>query len=95
MKTKADGIPKAFEQYKQQEIDLILSLPPTHKNVKNLAKSLGRTQDAIYTIYHLAYSGKWLKQSIIGCTDNADNVVTKIAKTKEKYGMFIGHEIKK
>ena len=95
MKTKADGIPKAFEHYKQQEIDLILALTPTRMNVKNLATSLGRTKDAIYTIYHLAYSGKWLKQSIKGCTDNADNVVTKIAKTKEKYGIFIGHEIKK
>ena len=95
MKTKAKGIPKAFEPYKQEEVDLILSVVPTHNNVKNLAKSLERSKEAIYTIFHLAYSGKWLKNSLNEMNDSADNIVTKIAKSKKKCGLFIGHEIRK
>lgn len=92
MKTKRDGIPRAFEPYKQKEVDLILSMVPTHANVKNLAESLGRTKDAIYTVYNLAYSGKWLKDFLGGMEKHQDNVVTKIARTKKKSGIFIGHK---
>ncbi len=92
MKTKKDGVPNAFSPYKQEEINLILSLPPTHTNVKNLAKSLGRSDEAIYTIYHLTYSGNFLKKMLQGMTDSQNNVVTKIANAKKKYGIFIGHE---
>ena len=94
MKTKKDGIPNAFNPYKQEEVNLILTLAPTHANVKNLAKSLGRTTDAIYTIYHMAYSGRWLKDTLNDMTDSQDNVVTKIARAKKKLGVFIGHEVK-
>ena len=92
MKTKADGVPKAFERYTKEEIELILSLTPTYGNVKNLAKSLGRTEDAIETIYHFAYSGKWLKQSLKALEPQQSNVVTKVAAAKKKLGIFIGHE---
>jgi hypothetical protein len=91
MKTKKDGIPHAFTPYKQEEINLILGLPPTHANVKNLAKSLGRTTDAIYTVYRLAYSPRWLKELLNDMKDSQDNVVTKIARAKKKLGIFIGH----
>ena len=94
MRTKRDGIPRAFEPYSQQEMDLILSLVPTHANVKNIAKSLGRSQDAIYTVYHYAYSGRWLKRDLAEMGEHQDNVLTKIAKAKKKYGIFIGHEPK-
>lgn len=93
MKTKADGIPRAFEPYKQREIDLILSTVPTHTNVKNLAESLGRTQDAIYTVYNLAYSSKWLGKLLKGIKEDQDNVVTKVARAKKQIGLFIGHEV--
>jgi len=92
MKTKADGVPKAFERYTKEEIELILSLTPTYSNVNNLAKSLGRTEDAIYTIYSLAYSGKWLKQMLSGLGPHQNNVATKVAAAKKKLGIFIGHE---
>ena len=91
MKTKANGIPRAFEPYKQKEIDLILSMVPTHTNVKNLAESLGRTQDAIYTVYHIVYSGKWLKDILRGMQKHQHNVATRVAYTKKKHGIFIGH----
>ena len=92
MKTKADGVPKAFERYSNQEIELILTLPPTYKNVKNLAKALGRTEDAIFTIYYMAYSGKWLKSMSKEMQPYQDNVVTKVTAAKKKLGIFIGHE---
>lgn len=91
MKTKKDGIPNAFNPYKQEEVNLILTLAPTHANVKNLAKSLGRSTDAIYTVCHLAYSGRWLKDSLNATGDSQDNVVTKVARAKKKLGIFIGH----
>jgi len=92
LKTKKDGIPKAFTPYKQEEVNLILTLVPTHGNVKNLAKSLGRSTDAIYTIYHLAYSGRWLKDTLNGMGDSQENIATKIARAKKKLGIFIGHK---
>jgi len=91
MKTKKDGIPRAFSPYKQEEINLILTLAPTHGNVKNLAKSLGRTTDAIYTVYRLAYSPRWLKDLLNNMKDSQDNVVTKIARAKKRLGIFVGH----
>ena len=94
MKTKRDGIPRAFEPYRQKEIDLILSMVPTHANVKNLAESLGRTQDAIYTVYNIAYSGNWLKSLLQSMKANQDNVVTKVARAKKEIGIFIGHEVR-
>ena len=92
MKTKASGVPKAFEPYLQKEIDLILSLVPNKTNTANLAKSLGRTFPAIAMVYHWAYSGKMLKNALAGMKDTQDNVVTKIAKAKRKLGIYIGHE---
>lgn len=92
MKKKSDGVARAFERYSQQEVDLILSLVPTHTNVKNLAKSLGRTPDAIYVVYNYAYSGRWLKRDLADMAEYQNNVLTKIAKAKKKSGIFIGHE---
>jgi hypothetical protein len=92
VKTKADGVPKAFEPYKQREIDLILSLTPTYLNVRNLSVSLGRSQEAITTIFSMAYSGKWLKGLLGATNENTDNVVTKIAHAKKRLGIFVGHE---
>ncbi len=91
MKTKSDGIARAFERYPQQEVNLILSLVPTHANVKNLAKSLGRTENAIYMVYKYAYSGNWLKRDLSEMDEHQNNLLTKIAKAKKKYGVFIGH----
>lgn len=92
MKTKANGITKAFDPYKQREIDLILSLTPTYANVRNLSVSLGRSPEAITTVYSMAYSGKWLKGMLGQMEESQDNVVTKIAHAKKKLGIFIGHE---
>ena len=92
MKKKSNGVARAFERYSQQEVNLILSLVLTHTNVRNLAKSLGRTPEAISMVYHYAYSGKWLKRDLAEMEEHQNNVLTKIAKAKTKYGIFIGHE---
>lgn len=91
MRTKKDGPPRAFDPYRREEIELVLSLVPTRANVRNLAKSLGRSDDAIYTLYQLAYSGKWLKSQLARFGTHQDNVMTKIAAAKKKLGMFVGH----
>jgi hypothetical protein len=90
MKTKAHGIPKAFDPYSQEEITLILTLPPTNQSIRILAKSLGRSEEAIKAIYKLAYSGKWLKNSVarIG---GRHNVFDKIGAAKKELGIVIGH----
>ena len=92
MKTKNDGVRRAFEPYSQKEINLILSLVPTYENVKNLANSLGRSEEAISFIYQYAYSGKWMKEGVADQEVNRNNVFTKIAKAKQKAGIFIGFE---
>ena len=92
MKTKANGVAKAFEPYLQKEIDLILSLVPNYTNTNNLAKSLRRSFDAIEMIYAWAYSGRMLKNALANMKDTQDNVVTKVAKAKKKLGIYIGHE---
>jgi len=43
-------------------------------------------------IYHMAYSGKMLKESLAEMEESQDNIVTKIAKAKAKFGIYIGHE---
>jgi hypothetical protein len=94
MRKRSEKLPRAFARYSQQEVDLILSLVPTYANVRNLAKSLGRSEDAIYVVYHYAYSGKWLKRDLGEMEKHQDNIVTKIGKSKKKIGIFIGHEPK-
>lgn len=92
MKTKSARAPKAFEPYTREEIQLILSLTPTYGNVKNLAKSLGRTNEAIQFIYKLAYSRRWLKEWLEALGPHQDDVATKIAVAKKRLGIFVGYE---
>jgi len=92
MRTKSASIPKAFDPYTQKEIDLILSLVPNKRNTQNLAKSLGRSFDAIAMVYIWAYSGRMLKNALANMKDTQDNVVTKVASAKKRLGIYIGHE---
>jgi hypothetical protein len=93
MKTKEDGFPRAFKPYLQEEVNLILSLVPTHTNVKNLAESLGRTPEAIEMVYRYAYSGKWLKRDLaIANEEGRNNILTKTGNAKKMLGILIGHE---
>ena len=91
MKTKSDGEANAGQPYTQDEVDLILSILPTHENVARIASSLGRTREAIYFIYLNAYSGQWLKSQLAQTNEKQDNVFTKIGKAKSKVGLAIGH----
>jgi len=69
--------------YREGELDLILSLPPTKENIKRLANSLGRSEDAIKIVYRIAYRpnepfGK-----------NADIQVKKIIIAKKRAGFVL------
>lgn len=94
MKTKKDGPPRAFDRYYDEEIELILSVTPTYANVRILAKSLGRSEEAIWTIYELAYSRKWLKGQLKRFGPDQDNVMTKISRAKKKIGIIVGYKPK-
>ena len=41
--------------YKEGELEIILSLVPTNKNIEWLAKLLDRTEEAIRIVYRIAY----------------------------------------
>jgi hypothetical protein len=94
MRIKIRRPKRRMETYAQAEVDLILSLPPTQRNLLNLAVSLERSKNAIAVVYQLAYSGNWLKKTLKGTTDRNDNVHTKIANAKRRLGIFIGHRPK-
>lgn len=87
---------KANEPYSDAEVELMLSMVPSHHAVGLLAQTLCRSRGAIMMIYQLAYSGNWLKQQIAGndgCPDR-DNVHLKIGRAKKKLGIFVGHRPK-
>ncbi len=94
MKTKDEITPRAFERYSTEEVELILSLIPTRRNVKNLATALGRSEDAIETVFEIAYSGKWLKKELEEAGPNQDDVMTKVGGVKKNLGIFVGHRPK-
>ena len=93
MKTKADGYPHAGDPYRQEEINLILSLIPTHTNIKYLAKSLGRSEEAIETIYLKAYRDIWLRESILDAR-SMEAAVILIANAKKELGLVVGYNVK-
>lgn len=87
---------RANDVYSDAEVELILSMVPTHQTASILAQTLQRSRGAIMMIYQLAYSGSWLKQNIegnVGCPDR-DNVHMKIGRAKKKLGIFVGHRPK-
>lgn len=84
----------ANEEYSEPEIELILSQLPTHANAVKLAVVLKRSVKAIMLIYSIAYSGKMLKQSLVGNGPDNNNVIVRIARVKRKLGIFIGHKPK-
>ncbi|GEM_PF-3567552 len=92
MKTAAKGRESAFKPYTQYEVNLILSLVPNKANTLLLSKSLHRSSEAISMVYHIAYSGKWLKNALADMNDTQNNINTKIAAAKKKYGIYVGHE---
>ncbi len=87
---------RANEPYTDSEVELILSKVPTAQNVALLARVLKRTRAAISTIYALAYSGNWLKQTLEANngTVGRSNVHMRIASVKNRLGIIIGHQPK-
>jgi hypothetical protein len=84
----------AGTKYTRDQVRLILSQVPTHDNAKLLARALGRTTEAIRLIQNLAYSGKWLKETLSnpGCQDpEAENIHKLVGEVKKELGIAIGH----
>ena len=84
---------RANEPYSESEVELILSSLPTYQNARVLGESLQRSAAAIMTVFKLAYSGKWLKQTLEAKADAVDpqNVHTRIGRVKKKLGIVVGH----
>lgn len=81
-------------KYSHDEVKLILSVLPTIANAKMLAHSLERTTNAIRFIHNMAYSGKWLKDTLAnkGCQDpGAENIHKLVGIVKKELGISIGH----
>jgi hypothetical protein len=45
----------ASREYREGELELILSLAPTAENLQRLAKVLGRSESALQLVYRAAY----------------------------------------
>ena len=71
--------------YKEGELEVILSLPPTTENIRWLSKLLDRSEGAIEIVYKIAYEhGPFGKRSTIQ--------EKKIIDAKERVGIKIGRK---
>jgi hypothetical protein len=71
--------------YRLGELEVILSLAPTAKNVKLLSELLDRTEEAIEIVFKLAF-----EHGCFGRT--ADIQRGKILKAKKRVGIILGHK---
>lgn len=56
--------PRTNKPYRDGELEVILSLAPTHTNIKWLSVLLERTEEAIEIVYKIAFEhGPFAKQS--------------------------------
>jgi len=71
------------KEYKEGELDLILSLPPTDPHIKLLSKVLERSENAIQIVYKIAF-----EQGPFG--KDAGVQVRKIQAAKKRVGIKVG-----
>lgn len=73
------------EPYKDGELEVILSLTPTSKNIALLSALLDRSKSAIEIVYHIAYgTGPF--------GDTAGIQAAKVLKAKKAVGISIGRK---
>lgn len=71
--------------YKEGELEVILSLPPTTQNIRWLRKLLERTEKSIQIVYKIAFErGLFGKDSVIQ--------EKKIIEAKERIGLDVGRK---
>lgn len=71
--------------YREGELEVILSLPPTSENIKWLSILLERSEEAIEVVYKIAFGhGPFGK--------NADIQERKIIEAKERVAISIGRK---
>ena len=73
------------KEYKEGELEVILSLPPTKQNIHWLSKLLERSEQSIQIVYKIAFEhGPFGKDS--GIQEK------KIIEAKERIGLEIGRK---
>jgi hypothetical protein len=73
------------KEYREGELEIILSLPPTKNNIKWLCSALGRSKSAIEIVYRLAFGHGPFGKS-------AKAINTKILEAKKRVGIAIGRK---
>lgn len=71
------------QQYKDGELETILSMAPTKQNIQFLSELLGRSAEAIEIVYKLAFEHGSFGR-------DADAQKTKILEAKKRVGISIG-----
>lgn len=71
--------------YKSGELEVILSLVPTEKNIQHLSELLDRSEEAIKIVYRIAY-----EHGPFG--ERADIQEKKVIQAKTRVGIAIGRK---
>jgi len=74
----------ASHDYREGELELILSLAPTSENIQRLAKVLGRSESALQLVYRAAFGHGSFPQG------KAFN--RKVLAAKKKLGIALGRK---
>jgi hypothetical protein len=76
---------RTVKPYRDGELEVILSLPPTAANIRWLSSALGRSESAIRVVYRFAFGhGSFGKQ--------AKSMDTKVLAAKKRVGIGIGRK---
>ena len=78
-------VDRTGKNYKDGELEIILSLAPTSSNIKWLSTLLERSEDAIKIVYKIAF-----EYGPFG--ENADIQEKKIIEAKERVGICLGRK---
>lgn len=71
--------------YREGELEIILSLPPTSNNIQWLSSALGRSRNAIEVVYRFAFGhGSFGKE--------AKSMDSKVLAAKKRVGIAIGRK---
>lgn len=83
--SKSKIIPKrANKPYKEGELEVMLSLPPTAANVRWLSTLLDRSEDAIKIVYRIAFDHGRFGQGAA--------IQRKVLEAKRRLGICIGRK---
>jgi len=76
--------PKPIHEYREGELELILSLAPTSENIQRLTKVLGRSESALQLVYRAAFGH--------GAFPEGKAFNRKVLAAKKSLGIAIGRK---